>query len=92
MPLMPCSCRHNWQIVSAWVLKVEAEGSVSNGVMTADYVEIRGGEVKLMATANGVQDAIAGTFEISILSTAITVELTTATSTEDAKGTGCRRP
>lgn len=69
-------------------VKVEAEGSVSNGVMTADYVEIRGGEVKLMATANGVKDAIAGTFEISISGTVITVEVTTATSSEDAKGTG----
>ena len=63
--------------------KIEAEGSVSNGVLSASYIEIRGGEVKIKAEANGIVDTVNRTFEIAIIGTAITIEITDASSTED---------
>jgi len=61
-------------------LQVEAEGYISNGVLIADEIKLRGGEVKIAAPVTSV-DTNTNTFEVSpvIGQPAITISLGTET-------------
>lgn len=65
-------------------IKVEAEGAVDNGVLVATEIESRSGNSEVTAVVNGV-DTVNNRLTVSIVASepSITVQLTTATLTED---------
>ena len=65
-------------------VRVEAEGAIVNGVLVADKVELRGGNVKIDAKV-GLVNAVAGTFEVIPVAgePVITVTVTSSTKLED---------
>ena len=68
-------------------VKVEAEGAVSNGVLNASEIEIRGGSAEVSAKVDTV-NTVNNSFTVEVYSGAplITVQLTSSTLTEDEVG------
>jgi len=69
-------------------MKLEVEGNVSNGVLIATKVEIRGGSAGVSSKVATI-DQTNNQFTVEVLSGQfVTVQLTTATLLEDNKGSG----
>jgi len=68
-------------------IKVEAEGSVSNGILVASEVGLRGGNAQISAKVDSI-DFENNRFTVQVLAgqPSITVQLTTATRMEDEAG------
>lgn len=71
-------------LVLAAGMHVEAEGTVSGGILQATSLELRGGDFKIHALASNV-NSTAGTFDLKPIAglSAIKVTVTTATRMED---------
>lgn len=67
-------------------IKVEAEGAVSNGILNASEVEIRGGNAEVSAKVKEVLDNNSFTVELDPSLSLITVQLSTSTLMEDEAG------
>jgi hypothetical protein len=66
--------------------RVEVEGPISNNVIQALTVELRGGDAKAHATVSSVDSE--GNFVVSVNSSPIAITVTTATEMEDSVTTG----
>lgn len=71
-------------LVLAAGMHVEAEGTISGGILQATSLELRGGDFKIHALASNV-NSTAGTFDLKPIAglSAIKVTVTTATRMED---------
>lgn len=68
-------------------IKIEAEGSVSNGILIATEIESRSGDSEVNAYVDGI-DLANNNFTVEVVAgqPSVTVQLTTATTTEDDVG------
>ena len=68
-------------------IKVEAEGTVSNGVLNASEIESRGGDAEVNAYVDSI-DGVNNRFTVEVVSgePVVTVQLSTATLMEDDVG------
>ena len=63
-------------------LRIEAEGTVTNGVLTAEKLQLRTGSVEIYAPVTSVNSA-ASTFDVAVVGQSITVTVDTATRLKD---------
>ncbi|MCA8921912.1 MAG: hypothetical protein KDD82_08900, partial [Planctomycetes bacterium] len=63
-------------------IKVEVEGSITNGVLQATAVKLREGSLRVHATASNVNTS-ANTFDLLVAGQAVTVTANTSTEMED---------